>query len=112
MYNPDTEILFPLRVIPQLKAMRGDDWNQFIDKLSSGDGNDVEKIAFVLMMVKMGGCASCNSDSFRAMRGCTQCARQTIKRYRGSDQELIEQHHGLQKDVELFLKKQAHSTSE
>jgi hypothetical protein len=112
MYNPDTEILFPLRVIPQLKAGRGEGWSQFVDKVNSAEANPSDKIAFVLMMVKMGGCASCNSDSFRAMRGCTQCARQTIKRYRGSDEELIEQHQLLKKDVEQFLKKQAHPVNE
>jgi hypothetical protein len=112
MYNPDTEILFPLRVIAQLKTMRGDGWNQFIDRVSSAEASMAEKTALVLMMVKMGGCVSCNSDSFRAMRGCTMCARQTIKRYRGSDEELIEQHRLLQKDVEQFLKKQAYLVNE
>lgn len=107
MYNPDTEILFPLRVVPQLKNLRGEEWNQLLERIQTGEASKQESCAFVLMMVRMGGCVSCNSDSFRAMRGCTACARQTIKRYKGSDRDLIEQHSQLKKEVEQYLKKQA-----
>jgi hypothetical protein len=107
MYNPDTELLFPLRVIAQLKALRNPDWASLVERIHAGDCSRAEKYAFVLMMVRMGGCVSCNSDSFRAMRGCTACAKQTIKRYRGSDPELIEQFRTVQKEVEQYLKKQS-----
>jgi hypothetical protein len=40
-------------------------------------------------MIKLGGCSTCNADSFRGRRGCTQCSKQTIKRFRGDDEELI-----------------------
>jgi radical SAM superfamily enzyme len=112
MYNPDTEILFPMRVIPYLKTMRGEEWSQFVDRLSSPECSKAERFAFVLMMVRLGGCVSCNSDSFRAMRGCTVCARQTTRRFRGSDHEMIEQHRQITKEVEAYLKKQAHSTED
>ena len=107
MYNPDTELLFPLRVIPSLKSTRGEEWAALIDKLHSGDCTRIEKYAFVLMMVRMGGCVSCNSDSFRAMRGCTACSKQSVKRFRGNDLDLLEQYRQVQKEVEQFLKKQA-----
>ena len=107
MYNPDTELLFPLRVIPFLQAVRGEEWSNLIDRLRDGKTTPVERYAFVLMMVRMGGCVSCDSDSFRAMRGCTACAKQTVKRFRGSDADLIDQVVLVQKEVELFLKKQA-----
>jgi hypothetical protein len=111
MYNPDTELLFPLRVIPQLKSSRsGEDWASLVDRFGAGETSRVEKLAFVLMMVRLGGCISCNSDSFRAMRGCTACARQTIKRFRGSDGDLIDLFRQAQKEVEAHLKKQAAST--
>jgi hypothetical protein len=59
------------------------------------------------MMVKMCGCVGCNADSFRAMRGCTQCARQSVRRNRGGDHELVEQHKGLLREVEAALQKAA-----
>lgn len=112
MYNPDTELLFPLRVLPQLRNLRGDEWGQLVDHIGSSSSSKPEKCAFVLMMVRMGGCVSCNSDSFRAMRGCTICARQTVRRYKGGDHDLVEQHRQLQKEVETFLKKQANLQAE
>lgn len=106
MYNPDTEILFPLRVVPQLKSLRGGEWAGLVDLVSSPESDKAQKYAFVLMMVKMSGCVNCDSDSFRAMRGCSQCARQSVRRFRGTDQDLLDQHLHLQKEVEAFLKKQ------
>jgi hypothetical protein len=112
MYNPDTEILFPLRVLPQLRGLRGEEWGRLVDQVSSPQASRVEKCAIVLMMVRMGGCVSCNSDSFRAMRGCTVCARQTVRRFKGTDHELTEQHSQYKKELEQFLKKQTATQSE
>jgi hypothetical protein len=105
MYNSDTELLFPLRVIQTLSNSRGEEWNAYVQKASSADAAVTDQIAFVLLMVRLGGCVTCNADSFRAMKGCSQCARQTIKRFRGSDQELIEQLNQSQKEVAQYLAK-------
>lgn len=108
MYNPDTELLFPLRVIPHLRGSRsGELWRLMVDRLESPECPHEEKLAFVLVMVRMGGCVTCTADSFRAMRGCTACAKQTVKRYRGSDTEWMELLRQVQKEVELHLKKHA-----
>lgn len=88
MYNSDTEVLFPIRAIPGLKGLRGPKWDQLIDFILS-DASENEKLAFVLMIVRLVGCSGCNSDSFRAMRGCTKCAQQSIRRYRGEDVDLL-----------------------
>jgi hypothetical protein len=39
------------------------------------------------------------------MRGCTQCARQTVRRYRGSDQDLDELFAQTCQEVKDYLKK-------
>lgn len=44
----------------------------------------------MLMMIRLDGCLTCHADSYRAMRGCTLCAQQTITRFKGSDEELID----------------------
>jgi hypothetical protein len=89
MYNDDTEILFPSRVIPTLKGFHGTQWDELVDTVINYGNKSIDHVAFVLMMIKLGGCVSCNADSFRAMKGCTQCAKQTIRRYRGDDRELL-----------------------
>jgi hypothetical protein len=88
--NDDTEILFPFRVIPSLRSLRGESWKNLIDQLCMPDVDERDRVGFSLMMVRLGGCGGCNADSFRAMRGCTHCARLTIRRFKNSDEELLE----------------------
>ncbi len=105
MYNSDTEVLFPSRVIPQLRLLHGEEWRRLVDHVHSAESTSAERYAFVLMIVRMCGCVGCNADSFRAMRGCTLCARQTVRRLRGSDRDIVEQFRQVQKEVEAYLQK-------
>jgi hypothetical protein len=89
MYQSDAEILFPTRVIPLLRNLRGQAWAQLIDSVMAQPSPSAEKQAFTLLMIRLDGCLTCHADSYRAMRGCTLCAQQTIARYKGSDEELI-----------------------
>lgn len=105
MYNSDTEVLFPSRVIPTLRSLHGEAWKSLIDHVRSAESTPAERHAFMLMMVRMCGCVGCNADSFRAMRGCTQCSRQTVKRYRGGDREIVELYRQVLKEIEAYLQK-------
>ncbi len=105
MYNPDTEVLFPARVIPSLRSLHGEEWGRLIDRVVTEEAAPNELNAFVLMMVRMCGCVGCNADSFRAMRGCSQCARQTVRRFRGGDREIIDQFKLMHKEIETHLQK-------
>ncbi|MBA4374682.1 MAG: hypothetical protein C0401_00725 [Anaerolinea sp.] len=105
MFNSDTELLFPIRVIPSLQDLRGQEWQVLIGKLSTEDADSSDKIAFTAMIVKLAGCTGCNADSFRAMRGCTQCSRLTIKRYKGTDADLMQHYRECQKEVKAYLSK-------
>jgi hypothetical protein len=107
MYNSDTEVLFPSRVIATLRGLRGGEWKELADRVAALPAGSPDHLAFVLMMVRLGGCVSCNADSFRAMRGCTQCARQTVRRFRGNDQDLVDQFNEAKADVEKYLQKRA-----
>lgn len=88
--NTDTEVLFPSRVIPALRDLRGETWQTLVEHVDEQNAGSPEKKTFVLMMVKLGGCLTCDADAFRAHLGCTECARQTIRRFRGEDKELID----------------------
>lgn len=103
MYNEDTDVLFPPRVIPHLLDLRGDEWRNLVNQIKALKTLDTDRLAFVLMMIRLGGCSSCHADSYRAMRGCTQCAVQTIKRHRGSDPELIKLFEEARIDVARYL---------
>ncbi len=103
MYNSDTELLFPSRVIPTLRELRGPGWEYLVDQVSGITESETDHIAFVLLMVRLNGCASCFADSYKAMRGCTQCARQSIRRYRGSDEDLRQLFDGARTEVDDYL---------
>ena len=103
MFNSDTELFFPMRVIPSLSQVRGKEWEALVERVSNA--NEIEKIAFSDLIIKLAGCQGCDADSFRAMRGCTQCSRMIVKRYKGTDRELVEQFEQCLKDVDEFMKK-------
>jgi len=102
MYNTDTELLFPSRIIADLRNHRGKAWRELIDKIKEQDSTSLDRLAFVLMMARLDGCTTCNADSFRAMRGCTHCALQNIRRFRGSDKELVKLFNKARDDLEAF----------
>ncbi len=103
VYNTDTDLLFPPRAISALRDLRGELWQELVDRVLPQDPPAVDRLAFVLMMVRMGGCSSCQSDSFRAMRGCTQCSIQTVRRFRGDDQELLALFNEARDELERYI---------
>lgn len=88
MYT-DNEILFPHDAIPELRHVRGEKWAKLIEKLSQKEETSDETLALMAMMIELNGCLTCETDSYRAMRGCAACAKQTLRRFDGGDSELI-----------------------
>ena len=82
--------------------MRGEEWDTLVEKSLQGDSGVTEQAAFVLMIVRLAGCVSCQADSFRAMRGCVPCARQVIRRYTGEDNDLTRQYAAALQQVEKY----------
>jgi hypothetical protein len=89
VFNSDTDLLFPPRTIPALRDVRGKDWQLLVDRTVAAGANSPDQVAFILMMARIDNCLTCNSDSFRAMNGCTACAKLAIKRYHGNDKDLV-----------------------
>ena len=105
MYNPETEVLFPSKAIGSLSGMRGKTWQDLVSQVQNCSVESPEQTAFLLLMIKIDGCASCNVDSFRAMRGCPACAQLNIRRYKGSDDELVRLYQQALKETKSFLEK-------
>jgi hypothetical protein len=102
MYQTDTEMLFPSRVIPGLRNLRGPAWRDLVEKVArQPDGHD-DTLAFGLMMIRLNGCLTCHADSYRAMRGCTACAQQSIVRFKETDENLIKLFKRAEKDVRAY----------
>jgi hypothetical protein len=110
MLNPDTELIFPTRILPLLKDLRGENWKQTISEVL--DKSDlVSNVGITLLMIKIAGCITCNADSYRAIRGCTLCSQQAIKRYKGTDKELYKYFMKSCKRVKIFLEKREREAS-
>jgi hypothetical protein len=105
MYNPDTEVVFPSKAIGNLSNLRGEIWEELVLQVLNCPVESPEQTAFLLMMIKIDGCTSCNVDSFRAMRGCPACAQLNIRRYKGSDEELLRMYQQMLKETKSFLEK-------
>jgi hypothetical protein len=102
MYTKN-ELMFPYHVIPALRNLRGTEWRDLVDQVLSVPENDEQSLAFVLMMVRLNGCMACETDSYRAMRGCDVCAIQTLRRYKGSDRDLLRAYQQALQDVRKYL---------
>lgn len=102
----NNEIMFPNYVIPLLRDMRGEEWRRLIDRVVELPPSHPEMIAFVLAMIRLNGCMECETDSYRAMRGCAMCTTQTLRRYHGSDRELLKAYDRALADVQSYLLEQ------
>lgn len=97
------ELMFPPYAIPALRDLRGEEWRQLVERVAALPPTHPDSLAFSLMMIRLDGCLSCETDSYRAMRGCILCAQQTIRRYKGTDQELLQAYEEARRDVVAFL---------
>ena len=95
----ENDLLFPANVIPRLNRSRGASWQTLVEQVSALPEDHPESLAFSLMMINLNGCLNCETDSYRAMRGCLACTQQTLRRYKGSDEELIRTYQGAQQDL-------------
>ena len=95
-----------MRVAPQLRDLRGEIWQNLVDKAVNASEGSVEQLAFSLLLVRLNGCLTCYADCFRAMKGCTDCAIATVRRYRGEDSELLEMYDEAVLEVDEYLKSQ------
>ncbi len=101
--TPDTELFFPLRLVHRLKDSKSDNWKKLVNQISKIEGCTINSLSFQLLMVRLAGCANCDSDSYRAMRGCEFCAKQTLKRYKGNDSDLLTIFYHTKEEIKEYL---------
>jgi hypothetical protein len=99
------ELMFPHYAIPHLRDLRGPEWQRLVDRVLAVPEGDELNLAFMLTMIRLNGCLPCETDSFRAMRGCRACATQTLRRYKGTDSELLNAFQLALEDVRRYLAK-------
>jgi len=100
------DLLFTPHLIHQLRNLRGEEWAKLIDYLSALPETHPDALAFAMMMINLGGCLTCEMDSYRAQRGCAMCARQTIISFKGNDQQLMKRYEKAREVVAKKLSEQ------
>lgn len=103
------ELMFPHHVIPLLRDVRGESWRALIESVLAVSESHERNLALMLLMIRLNGCLTCETDSFRAMRGCAACALQTLRRFKGSDQDLLAHYEQALGDVRVYLAAQVPS---
>lgn len=88
MYTKN-ELMFPQYAIQHVRDARGEEWRKLVDHLTMLPETHEEVLAFMLMMIRLNGCLPCETDSYRAMRGCIMCTRQTLRRFKEPDSVLL-----------------------
>jgi hypothetical protein len=97
------ELFFPARLIPLLRDLRGEQWQQLVDQVANLPDTHPATLAFVLMMIKLGPCMKCHSNNYRFYRGCALCSTQSIQTFKGTDTELIRLYHKSHDEIEQYL---------
>ncbi len=100
---PESEILFPTRVITQLVNLRGDDWRNLVEHVASLPETNEDSLAFSLMMIKFSSCLTCDLDSYRASLGCSTCAKRMIAGFKGSDKMLLRKFEEAREEIVAYL---------
>lgn len=102
MYT-DNDLLFPPSTIPHIRNSRGQEWQILVDQVKNLPEDHVENLAFCLAMIRFNGCMACETDSYRAMRGCTACALQTLRRHKGPDSDILGLYDEALEEMQSYL---------
>lgn len=104
MYHQrDTELLFPARVIPSLRDLHQGLWKKLVDSVCAQEEDSLDGLGFSLMMMRLSGCLTCHAGAHRARLGCTACAQQTVRRYKGTGDDLMVEFSRARVDVEAYI---------
>lgn len=101
--NQRTDLLFPPKLIPALRDLRGEAWRDFVDRIIPLPETHPDRLAFCLLMIRLDACLTCLSGSYRFMRGCELCATQNVARYQGTDEDLIALYERAKHDYGRYL---------
>ena len=97
------EWMFPHSALPALLDARGDQWRELVQRISTLDEEHEDSLGFMLMMVRLCGCATCQPGSFRLSLGCGTCAYRTVANSKGSDGQLIQNFYIARDEVITFV---------
>lgn len=83
------EIFFPHSSVKALTGLRDTKWRELAKRVATLPEDHPDSLAFCLMMIKLSSCVDCNPDRYKALMGCSACAKRTVAGYKGTDEALL-----------------------
>lgn len=82
-------LLFPYHQIPALADLRGPQWQQLVQRVSTLPEDDEETLSLCLLIIELCDCMGCDINSYKASLGCRTCARRAVAAQKGADLTLL-----------------------
>ncbi len=97
------EILFPHSSVNAMIGMRGPKFRELTKRIARLPEDDPDAMGYALMMIRLNQCLDCNPDRFKALMGCSACAKRTIYSYKGADDALVLAYKKARAEVDEYL---------
>lgn len=98
------EILFPHKSVASLAGVRNGKWRELVKRVASLPEDHPDSLAFSMLMIKQCGCLDCNPDRYKALMGCSACAKRTLGGYKGPDEGLVRAFQKARSEVDDYLR--------
>ncbi len=98
------EILFPHKSVGTLSSVRNGKWRELVKRVATLPEDHPDSLAFSLMMIRQCDCLDCNPDRYKALMGCSACAKRTVGSYKGADDGLLKAFQKARAEVDGYLK--------
>ena len=100
---PRTFTLFPTFALPKLGRMRGRRWSRLVERVANLPATDPEHMAYTLMMRRLSHLVGPRDSHVCFEPGCVTCALDVLKRYQGSERDLMQEYHTTLNEVKAFV---------
>lgn len=97
------EILFPHKSVNALGGLREPKWRELAKRVAGLPEDHPDSLAFCLMMIRQCGCLDCNPDRYKALMGCSACAKRNIAGFKGPDDNLLKAYKLARGEISKFL---------
>jgi hypothetical protein len=101
------EILFPHKSVGSLVTARDGKWRELTKRIANLPEDHPDSLAFSLTMIRQCSCLDCNPDRYKALMGCSACAKRTLAAFKGADEGLVRAFHKARAEVDCYLKERS-----
>src|SRR5512136_1138787 len=97
------EILFPHKSVASLLNARNGKWRDLTKRVASLPEDHPDSLAFSLMMIRHCSCLDCNPDRYKALMGCSVCAKRIVSAFKGGDDALLRSFQKARGEVDEYM---------